>query len=121
MFVLSEEQDQNHHLNFINNKSEFIEEQLLKHTGDKFRNCLNELRTSGITRISGLFSEEEITQMQSDVQGWCKDKNWNVDREIYFDGNSEENYLGTSKSLSKAVSNSAILGVLTGYFKTHLR
>ena len=121
MFSLSEEHDSVHHLNFINDKSSLVEEKLFKLTGEKFKECLNEVYSNGITRISNLFTQEEVAEMQRDVQSWCKDKNWNVDREMYFDGNSEENYLATSKALSKAVSNSAILAVLTGYFKTHLR
>lgn len=86
-----------------------------------FREHVNFIEQYGITKVSGLFARDDIVQMQRDVRGWMATKAWNRDMHMSFDGNSGEQYLRTSKALSEAITNPALLVLVTAAFGQHPR
>lgn len=75
----------------------------------------------GITKLTGLYHDAQIKQMQEDMNRWRQTKQWNRDNHMSFDGNSGEAYLPTSEALSRAVTHPAILAVVTAAFGQHPR
>lgn len=100
---------------------ESIRSNLIERIGPDLEEHARYVEEYGITKISGLFSTEEVEKMQDDVAKWRSEKEWNRDNHMGFDGNSGEAYLPTSESLSRAVTHPAITTVAAAAFGQHPR
>ena len=94
---------------------------ILSQADGNFREHVNFIEQYGITKVTGLFTLSHIADMQQDVASWVDTKSWNKDMHMSFDGNSRERFLPTSKALSEAVTNPALLVLVTAAFGQHPR
>lgn len=98
-----------------------IRSQLIEKMGGNFGEHVRYVTDHGITKLTGLYHDSQIKQMQEDMNRWRQTKQWNRDNHMSFDGNSGERYLPTSEALSRAVTHPAILAVVTAAFGQHPR
>lgn len=96
-----------------------LREHLTRELGPGFKKHVEQVTDFGITRVRGLFIQEEISTMQQDIRRWEKTKTWDNDGHMGFDGNSGEQYLRTSEAISRAITHPGLHSLVTASFGQH--